>query len=1078
MADYGWAYVKHDLVSGAGGDLGSVVFRGTDETDLTGSSQLVYDYANTTLILSGTLFVSGAINANELNLDVTNKSVTNITSTGSTKFGDTSDDLHQVTGSIHVAGNLSSSAEISASAFYGDGSNLTGLAAPAIGTYTNTGNNRVITSVDSDSVNAEANLTFDGTKLSIVGNLTSSTWISGSSGHFAQLSSSQLLADRITDGTIVLAGGNVSDVNQFSAEGITGSIHTAAQTKITSVGNLVNLTVDSTTLAVNSTSNKVGIGRTAPDKKLEVVDNSAAQLRLSHTADTKFADFHTTTDGYLILSASEARIGIHTAEPTAMLAVSGTTHLSGNVGIGTTAPNYKLDVLGDARVTGNLYVSGTLSARVTDFEVSANTLTFGDSLTDSLVLNAATASIPNGINFDSNAFVIDAGNNRIGIGVQYPDTTLQVLSTTDQLKLSYDGSNATSFSVNSLGNINITPSGGDLTASADVLITGHVNLGNASSDIVTIPGQLTSSIGITSSVGQFTQLSGSSFTDGTIKIEAGMVSGIVQLTASSIQGTLTTSDQPNITELGDLVDLTVDGTTLVVNGSTNKVAIGRSAPDKKLEIVDNSDHQLRLSHTAGSKYADIKATTDGYLILTPSHTNVGIGTATPTAHLAVSGNLHVSASSNPVKIQGLSSAQTTTGSFLALDSNNNLILTSSGTVVTEYVSASILTYTNPADNRILTSVNATSVNGEANLTFDGTVLSVSGQLSSSVGISSSVGQYGTLTSEVITDGVLTANTGAISGITSLNASAVSSSTMTSNVMTADRLVANTSIAGTLLTANQPNITDVGNLVDLTVDSTTLVVKSTTSRVGIGRSGPQKKLEVLDNSAAQLRLTHTADDKYADFHVTSDGYLTLSASYSRIGIGTTDPIAEISLSGSTSISSSANPLSLLGLQSGSIAGPGSYLGINGSGQVVLTASSGGGSVSIANDADNRIVTAVGDGTINGEINLTFDNNFLNVQAGLAFKRRTITSTVTASIRDYYIGVSASTSVAIQLLDASALNNGATYVIKDERGNVSSDLRVVIRASGSQTIDGESEILLESPYSALNLYSDGVSKYFIY
>ena len=64
---------------------------------------------------------------------------------------------------------------------------------------------------------------------------------------------------------------------------------------------------------------------------------------------------------------------------------------------------------------------------------------------------------------------------------------------------------------------------------------------------------------------------------------------------------------------------------------------------------------------------------------------------------------------------------------------------------------------------------------------------------------------------------------------------------------------------------------------------------------------------------------------------------------------------------------------MGAASGSIAGAGSYLGLNSSGLVVLTASSGG--ATIANDVDNRITTALGDGTLNAEQNLTFDGSDL-------------------------------------------------------------------------------------------------------
>ena len=52
--------------------------------------------------------------------------------------------------------------------FEGDGANLTGIAGY---TVANSTNDRVITSVDATNGNAESNLTFDGTTLTIVGNI-------------------------------------------------------------------------------------------------------------------------------------------------------------------------------------------------------------------------------------------------------------------------------------------------------------------------------------------------------------------------------------------------------------------------------------------------------------------------------------------------------------------------------------------------------------------------------------------------------------------------------------------------------------------------------------------------------------------------------------------------------------------------------------------------------------------------------------------------------------------------------------------------------------------------------------------
>jgi hypothetical protein len=71
------------------------------------------------------------------------------------------------TSSFSITGDGLFSGSFSGS-FQGDGSNLSGLNEY---TVANSSNNRVITSVDSNTGNAEANLTFDGNTLTIVGNI-------------------------------------------------------------------------------------------------------------------------------------------------------------------------------------------------------------------------------------------------------------------------------------------------------------------------------------------------------------------------------------------------------------------------------------------------------------------------------------------------------------------------------------------------------------------------------------------------------------------------------------------------------------------------------------------------------------------------------------------------------------------------------------------------------------------------------------------------------------------------------------------------------------------------------------------
>jgi len=111
-----------------------------------------------------------------MSFDLTNK---NIQDTFQNLLQKTGSDgrLHDLVGnqvSDLTVTNISASGHISASKFVGDGSGLTGLSSAAISTYTNNGNNRVVTSVNSTTVNGEANLTFDGTSLNVNGELTSS----------------------------------------------------------------------------------------------------------------------------------------------------------------------------------------------------------------------------------------------------------------------------------------------------------------------------------------------------------------------------------------------------------------------------------------------------------------------------------------------------------------------------------------------------------------------------------------------------------------------------------------------------------------------------------------------------------------------------------------------------------------------------------------------------------------------------------------------------------------------------------------------------------------------------------------
>lgn len=70
-------------------------------------------------------------------------------------------------------------------------------------------------------------------------------------------------------------------------------------------------------------------------------------------------------------------------------------------------------------------------------------------------------------------------------------------------------------------------------------------------------------------------------------------------------------------------------------------------------------------------------------------------------------------------------------------------------------------------------------------------------------------------------------------------------------------------------------------------------------VGVGTTGPDRKLDVLDASAPQLRLTYTDGSVYTDFQTTSAGYLYINPTGGRtlFGDGATAPTLKVHVIGS-------------------------------------------------------------------------------------------------------------------------------------------------------------------------------------
>ena len=164
------------------------------------------------------------------------------------------------------------------------------------------------------------------------------------------------------DGAVIdssVIGGTTAAAGSFTtlsaSTSITGTLATAAQTNITSVGTLTALTGgtgdlnwDSGTLFVDSSANRVGIGTNSPSNTLHVNSSSTDVAKFASTGAYTFVTLDNATRNWALSTGSTFDIYDRTAASTRMSISS-----SGNVGIGTTAPADKL------HVEGNIYLGAS-----------------------------------------------------------------------------------------------------------------------------------------------------------------------------------------------------------------------------------------------------------------------------------------------------------------------------------------------------------------------------------------------------------------------------------------------------------------------------------------------------------------------------------------------------------------------------------------------------------------------------------------------------------------------------------------------------------------------------------------------
>ena len=229
---------------------------------------------------------------------------------GSTDVGSNQTDTHQFTGSVSVTGSLTlNGSAVSTGGGGGGGISWDGSTANGVATYK-----------DADEATVESNLTFDGTTLTVIGEVTASGEITGSRGRFTGGSLTPQLV--VGEGAAMYQNKAIIQVNAGSGE-------------------------DAYIVAQVSDSNKNPVIQ---------LDGVADEVMLYIDNDSTGEAFYIRRKSQLppgFVMDNTSKVGIRVYEPQADFDVSGSTILGSGVG------SYYHQVSGTLDVSGSTILSGS-----------------------------------------------------------------------------------------------------------------------------------------------------------------------------------------------------------------------------------------------------------------------------------------------------------------------------------------------------------------------------------------------------------------------------------------------------------------------------------------------------------------------------------------------------------------------------------------------------------------------------------------------------------------------------------------------------------------------------------------------
>lgn len=675
---------------------------------------------------------------------------------------------------------------------------------------------------------------------------------------------------------IVDASKNISGINVLNASFISGTLQTAIQNNITSVGVLENLKVNGT----------IGIGHSNPTRSLDIISTSPS-IRLgngSASVETLLdasGNYRINPDANVIIATNRNMIFGGTGSITGVNSVSANS-LTGTLQTGSQPNITEIGALSTLSVVGDVTIGSinlpSNSQRLFINESNGRFMTFARSslircdfnmnpqgdlelnlFRDLRVRNGSALRMSGPVtgvtdltaNTITGVIQTNAQPNITSVGTLTSllvDTTIIADTLTARLisGIIQTAAQPNITSVGSLTSLNVLNT---ITANAINATSLSGTIQTASQPNITSLGTLSSlsvANAITSKSINADTLIGTIQTAAQPKITSiGTLSSLnvaneittSSITATSIVGTLTTAAQPNITSIGTLSALTVANG--ISASSISATSITGTLATANQPNITSLGTLSALTVTNGISASSITATSLAGALITAHQPNItsigtlnrlllngpiGIGVSNPTSIL----DIDTANSSSPCAIKMTNG--TTTGSFeittsgITLNTNGSYVSLGSG-VGLRFTGGSLIG---------LADLNATNITGtiqtaaQPNITSLGTLTQLS---SGRLGLGTDASEHFRLNVLDANGKMINMSTGdltfifsVINGDYTLNtsnnrlalASNVSLVLNGGTIIGLDNLTANT-VHGTILTPDQPNITSFGELSNLTVN---------------------------------------------------------------------------------------------------------------------------------------------------------------------------------------------------------------------------------------------------------------------